>query len=148
MTTLNVLVLAATLAAHPATSPQPHLMLKAPLATLSLEVADTQAAQMRGLMYRTTLPPHTGMIFVFPKDDVVEFWMKNTLIPLDMVFIAADGRVRFVSANVPATTPAAPDDRIPRVLGRAKYVIEIPAGEAAVDGLQTGTRLPQLASAT
>ena len=142
---LSAWVLAATLAAQPAPSAQPLLTVKAPQATLSLEVADTAAKQMRGLMYRTELRPHTGMIFVFASDDVVEFWMKNTLIPLDMVFVAADGRVRLVSANVPATTPNTPDEKIPRVLGRAKYVLELPAGEAARDGLQTGTELPQLA---
>jgi uncharacterized protein len=144
MTILSVLMLAATLAAQPAPSPQPFLMLKAPLAMLSLEVADTQAKQERGLMYRTSLAAHTGMIFIFNRDDVVEFWMKNTLIPLDMVFVAADGYVRSVSANVPATTADTPDDRVARVLGRAKFVLELPAGEAAEDGLRAGARLPEL----
>ncbi len=95
-------------------------------------------------MYRTTLAPHTGMIFIFKQDDDIEFWMKNTLIPLDMVFVGADGQVRSVSADVPATSPDTPDERIPRVLGRAKYVLELPAGEATADGLRAGTRLPQL----
>ena len=145
MTVLNVLTLAATLVAQPTSSPQPLLMLKAPLAMLSLEVADTQAKQERGLMYRTELPAHTGMIFIFNRDDVVEFWMKDTLIPLDMVFVSADGHVRSVSQDVPASTLATPDDRIARVLGRAKYVLELPAGEAADDGLRAGAELPQLA---
>jgi len=145
MTILSVVTLAATLVAQPTSSPQPLLMLKAPLATLALEVADTQVKQERGLMYRTALPAHTGMIFIFNRDDVVEFWMKDTLIPLDMVFVAADGRVRSVSQDVPASTLATSDDRVARVLGRAKYVLELPAGEAADDGLRAGAELPQLA---
>ncbi|MBV9148247.1 MAG: DUF192 domain-containing protein [Candidatus Eremiobacteraeota bacterium] len=145
MTILSALTLAATLAAQPASTPQPLLTLKAPLAVLSLEVADTEAKQERGLMYRTALPTHSGMIFIFNRDDVVEFWMKNTLIPLDMVFVAADGQVRSVSADVPAATLDTPDDRVARVLGRAKYVIELPAGEAAGDGLRAGAQLPELA---
>ena len=145
MTTLSALVLAATIAAQPTPVPQSFLMVKAPLATLSLEIADTQAKQERGLMYRTNLAAHTGMIFIFSRDDVVEFWMKNTLIPLDMVFVAADGHVRSVSSNVPAATLDTPDDRVARVLGRGKYVLELPAGEAADDGLRAGARLSELA---
>ena len=143
-TLLSVLICAATLAISPTPSAQPLIVLRAPLATLSLEVADTPAKQERGLMYRTNLPAHTGMIFIFGRDDVVEFWMKNTLIPLDMVFVSADGHVRSVSADVPATTPKTPDDRIPRVLGQAMYVIELPAGEAAVDGIRIGAKLSEL----
>jgi len=146
MAILSVLTLAATLFASPTSSPQPLLTLKAPLAVLSLEVADTEAKQERGLMYRTALPAHTGMIFIFGRDDVVDFWMKNTLISLDMVFVGADGRIRSVSPNVPPATPDAPDDRIARVLGHAKYVLELPAGEAAIDGLRTGVQLTELRS--
>ena len=63
-------------------------------------------------MDRTSLPPHTGMIFVFDGDGPIEFWMKNTLIPLDMVFVAADGTVRKVS-SVPVLPPGMPDAKIP-----------------------------------
>ncbi len=55
----------------------------------------------QGLMDRTYVPEHTGMIFVFDGDAPVEFWMKDTLVPLDMIFVAADGTVRRVYANVP-----------------------------------------------
>ena len=64
-----------------------------------LEVALTPEAQERGLMYRTALADDQGMLFVFPHDADHSFWMKNTLIPLDMVFITADGRVAGVHAN-------------------------------------------------
>ena len=113
--------------------------LAAPKADLVLEVAKTDAQRERGLMNRTQLPPHTGMIFVFDNDADVAFWMKNTLIPLDMVFVAANGQVRRIYANVPVVDPKLPDDRIPLEPGKAKYVIELAAGEAAADGIIEGT---------
>ena len=81
------------------------------------------------------------MIFVFEQDAPVEFWMKNTLVPLDMVFVAADGTVRTVAANVPVVPTDTPDDRIPRRDGTGQFVIELPANEAASDGIKTGTHL-------
>ena len=92
-------------------------------------------------MNRTKLARHTGMIFVFEQDAPVEFWMKDTLIPLDMVFVAADGTVRNVAANVPVVATNTPDDRIPRRDGTGQFVIELPANEAAADGIKPGTHL-------
>lgn len=126
------LVLAATLAS---------VVVRAPKADLHLEVARTEAQREYGLMNRRTLPPHTGMIFVFPQDDKVAFWMKDTLIPLDMVFVGADGTVRLVDANVATVPPSLPDGQIPLENGKAMYVIELPAGEAFLDGIVTGTKL-------
>jgi hypothetical protein len=105
-----------------------------------LEVARTEPQRERGLMFRQSLPPHTGMIFVFDRDDSIAFWMKNTLIPLDMVFIASDGTVGRVFANVPVAGNI-PDDRIPQERSRARYVIELPGGEAAADGIAQGVKL-------
>jgi len=113
----------------------------APKADLRLEVARTEAQREYGLMNRKSLAPHTGMIFVFPQDDKVAFWMKDTLIPLDMVFVGADGTVRLVDANVPTVAPSLPDGSIPLENGTGMYVIELPAGEALRDGIVTGTRL-------
>jgi uncharacterized protein len=81
------------------------------------------------------------MIFVFGGDAPVAFWMKNTLVPLDMVFIAADGTVRRVFAKVAVVPRSLPDAEIPRESDVAKYVIELPAGEAAKDGIAAGVRL-------
>jgi len=117
------------------------VVVHAPKADLRLEVARTEAQREYGLMNRTSLPKHTGMIFVFPQDGKIAFWMKDTLIPLDMVFVGADGTVRLVDRNVATVPPSLPDGRIPLENGVAKYVIELPAGEAILDGIVTGARL-------
>jgi uncharacterized membrane protein (UPF0127 family) len=117
------------------------VVVHAPHADLKLEVARTESQREYGLMNRTQLLPHTGMIFVFNADGPVEFWMKNTLVPLDMIFVASDGTVRRVFSNVKVVSPSLPDDAIPREGARAKYVIELRAGEAAEDGIVSGARL-------
>jgi uncharacterized protein len=119
----------------------PTIVVHAPHADLTLEVARTDAQREYGLMNRTRLAPHTGMIFVFGGDAPVAFWMKDTLVPLDMVFIGADGTVRRVFANVAVVQRSLPDADIPRESDVAKYVIELPAGEAAKDGIAAGVGL-------
>jgi uncharacterized membrane protein (UPF0127 family) len=105
-------------------------------ARVTLEVVDTPAGLERGLMYRQSMPEDHGMLFVFPDDVVRSFWMKNTLIPLDMLFIAADGRIVGIHADaVPLTTT-------PRSVGRpSRYVIETNGGWAARHGVQAGDRV-------
>ena len=117
------------------------ITVQAPRATLALQVAKTDDQRERGLMSVTKMAPHTGMVFVFAKDAGVEFWMKNTLVPLDMVFVGPDGIVRSVAANVPSTKPDTPDEKIPRRYGNAQYVIELPGGEAEKDGITGGVHL-------
>ncbi len=131
-----VAAFAALLAVAPAA-----VTLRAPRADLQLEVAQTAAQRERGLMNRTSLARHTGMIFVFGGDAPVDFWMKDTLVPLDMVFIAGDGTVRRVFANVRVVPASLADESIPRESASAKYVIELPAGEAARDGIAAGVKL-------
>ncbi len=83
------------------------------------------------------------MLFVFPEpgDQRRDFWMKDTIAPLDMVFVRADGTVSSVAARVPATKPGTPDDRIARRNGIGRFVIELAAGGAAAAGLKPGSRL-------
>jgi uncharacterized membrane protein (UPF0127 family) len=122
-------------------SPVP-VHVKAPSETLELRVADTTSKREYGLMCVRSLPARTGMIFVFSDgDNFRDFWMKNTLIPLDMVFVSKSGLVNDVRANVPATKVDTPDDKIPHRDGTGSYVIELAAGEAARAGISKGTVL-------
>jgi uncharacterized membrane protein (UPF0127 family) len=109
--------------------------------TLRLAVASQESERMVGLMCVTRLRPQTGMLFVFPTDDEHEFWMKRTLVSLDMVWVGGDGTVRGVAADVPASTLDTPDDRVALRGGRGRYVIELRAGEAAADGIVPGAHL-------
>ena len=142
---MTALVLAVLVAqATPAPQHLPAIVVHAPQATLTLQVAKTEDERETGLMSVTNLPAHTGMVFVFDQDQPVTFWMKDTLVPLDMVFVAADGTVRGVAANVPVVPETTPDDTIPRRSGTAKFVIELPAGDAVLDGITSGTHLSDL----
>jgi hypothetical protein len=116
---------------------------------LRLAVANDETNRELGLMCVTRLRPHRGMIFVFPQSGDQEFWMKNTLIPLDMLWVAADGTITNVASGVPASTLQTPDDKVARRRGTGRYVIELPSGEAAADGLVAGKRiaLPTLGTA-
>jgi uncharacterized membrane protein (UPF0127 family) len=129
-------VLAAVLASALAT-----MVVHAPKADLTLEIARTEGQREQGLMNRHVVSPHTGMLFVFDRDEDVDFWMKDTLVPLDMIFIAADGTVRRVFSKVPVVAATLPDEQIPREGAQAKYVIELAAGEASADGIVAGVKL-------
>jgi hypothetical protein len=116
--------------------------VRAPNETLELRVADTVSRREYGLMCVRALPARTGMIFVFNDgDNYRDFWMKNTLIPLDMVWASKNGRVNDVRANVPSTNVNTPDEKIPHRSGTGTYVIELAAGEAARAGIKPGTML-------
>jgi len=108
---------------------------------LRLAVAADEPTRELGLMCVLRLRPQHGMIFVFDHAADWEFWMKNTLEPLDMVWVDDAGAVTSIAANVPASTRTAADADVARRRGRGKFVIELPAGEAASDGLTAGLRL-------
>ena len=124
------------------------VVLVAPKANISAQVARTEAQREQGLMFYRSLPPHHGMIFVFAVSGPQTFWMKNTLIPLDMVFIAPDGKVNVVAAHVPATSATTPGERTTRA-GAGAFVLEINSGEAARDGITVGSylKIPPLTAA-
>lgn len=102
----------------------------------TVEVVDTPESRARGLMYRESLAPDAGMLFDFKESREVSFWMSNTLIPLDMVFITAEGLVANIHANArPLDLTSIPSD------GPVMFVLEIPGGRAKELGLAPGDRV-------
>jgi hypothetical protein len=104
-------------------------------ASVSVEVAANQAARETGLMYRTHLGPDAGMIFVFPSSSQVDFWMKNTPIPLDMIFAGSDTRIIGIVANAQPYT-----ESMLAVPGKSQYVLEVNGGFCATHGIRAGDR--------
>jgi uncharacterized membrane protein (UPF0127 family) len=100
--------------------------------TFTLEVADSEDEQEKGLMARESMPADHGMIFVFPDSRKLGFWMKNTLIPLDIIYIDETGRVVSVKSMQPHDLTAVRSD------GPAMYAIELNQGAAARVGVRGG----------
>ena len=101
----------------------------------NLEIADTEAQREKGLMFRTELAPDAGMLFDFHSEQQSAFWMQNSLIPLDMIFIAADGTVKTIHVNArPMDTTA-----IPSVVP-VQFVVEIKGGRSEEIGLKVGDK--------
>ncbi len=99
----------------------------------TVELAETPESRARGLMFRQSLDADRGMLFDFKQERDVSFWMQNTFIPLDMIFIAADGTVKKIHAN------ARPLDQTSISSGEpVRFVLEIPGGRAAEIGLEPG----------
>lgn len=98
----------------------------------SLEVAKTIPQRTTGLMNRPSLCPNCGMLFVFEVQMPLSFWMKNTLIPLDIIFLDSIGKVINIGTGVPQSLAQVSS------LSPAKYVIELPSGTAAKIGLLPG----------
>jgi len=118
------------------------LEVRAGRTTLRLAVAATSAQRERGLMNVPFVPAGQGMLFAFPGgDDVRGFWMKDTITPLDMVFVRSDGVITMIAENVPATKPGTPDNKVARRQALAQYVIELGAKESERIGLEPGMQL-------
>jgi len=100
--------------------------------TFTLEVADTPKKQQLGLMHRKSMPQDRGMLFVFPEEEERSFWMKNTLIPLDIVYLDAGGKVVSVKQMKPLDETSVPSD------GPAKYAVELNEGAAKRAGVAAG----------
>ncbi len=104
--------------------------------TVNLEVARTPAVRTRGLMFRRELAEDAGMLFVFPAPEHQTFWMHNTLIPLDMIFIRADRTILGIVKNA---TPETDDPR--EVPGESMYVLEVNGGWCDRHGVAAGQRV-------
>jgi uncharacterized membrane protein (UPF0127 family) len=98
-----------------------------------VEIADTPAKRELGLQYRNDLADDQGMLFLFPTEEVLTFWMKNTPIPLDMIFIGGDMKI------VGIVRETAPFSLAPRSIGApSRYVLEIKGGLARQKGIEAG----------
>ena len=104
--------------------------------TFSVEVVDNDADRAKGLMYRRSLPEGSGMLFDFHTEQDVSFWMQNTYIPLDMIFIRADGRILRIAQNTePLSTRQVPSG------GPVRAVLEVIAGTTRKLGIAVGDRV-------
>ncbi len=109
-----------------------------PAVTVRLEVAADPASRARGLMGRRQVPKGTGMVFLYPADVTEAFWMKNTLVPLSIAFVAADGRVVSVAEMTPCRTDPCPT--YPPA-GPYRYAVELAAGSFAAAGVGPGAKV-------
>ena len=103
---------------------------------VSLEVAKSEAERARGLMFRTDLAEQAGMIFLFERPGIYPFWMKNTLIPLDMLWTDTNGRIAWIAESVPPCKADPCPEYPPRA--EAQYVIELRAGFVKRHGVKVG----------
>lgn len=102
----------------------------------SVEIADDEAERSRGLMFRRDLPQDRGMLFVFERTRPVGFWMQNTPLPLDLLFVSEAGTVEAILGGVPFSTDViAPGDR------PVRFVLELHKGTAAHLGIAVGDRM-------
>ena len=108
-------------------------------ATVSVEVANTETARARGLMFRSTLAPDQGMLFLFEQSGFHSFWMKNTLIPLDILWLDGTGRIVSIAPSAPPCTV----DPCPSYSPAAEScaVVEVVSGFAKRHGLTIGDRV-------
>jgi uncharacterized protein len=106
---------------------------------ITVEIAATPQEQAKGLMFRTELAPDKGMLFPFSIPKQASFWMKNTYIPLDIVYVQSDGVIESIASNTEPTS-------LTPVLSKGKvgYVLELAGGRAAQLGLRAGDTMRRL----
>ena len=106
------------------------------LSTIDIEIADSDQERFRGLMGRRSLPPRSGMFFIMDEVDARGFWMKNTPLPLDIIFVGPDSQVINI---VKRTTPFSEADILPTA--PKKYVVELRAGVSDRIGITDSTKI-------
>ncbi len=134
------LALAAVLlaAAAQAQTPQtdlPRVKLSAGMHVIDAQVASTDEQRMTGLMYRKAMPQHEGMLFVFEYPSQQCFWMKNTLLPLSVAFVADDGTIVNIDEMKPQTLDSHCSEK------PVRYVLEMNQGWFSKKGIRPGTKL-------
>ena len=137
---LTALVLLGLLAvggpARPAGLQSLEIASKTGVHVFSVELADNDADRAKGLMFRKELPEGQGMLFDFHREQEVSFWMENTYIPLDMIFIRGDGRILRIAENTePLSTKLIPSG------GPVLAVLEVVGGTAGKLGIAPGDRV-------
>ncbi|WDR03668.1 DUF192 domain-containing protein [Devosia algicola] len=101
-----------------------------------VEVVDTPKSRADGLMFRQELASDAGMLFDFKEERPVSFWMRNTFIPLDMIFVDAEGIVKTIHVNARPQDPTSIPSGVP-----VQFVLEIPGGRSVEIGLKAGDRM-------
>jgi len=128
---------AATRTASPVNSPQhlPTATIRVGPVELAVEVANTEAARQKGMMFRPALAPDEAMLFVYPREHELQFWMKDTLTDLDLAYIAVDGTIlqieHMIARNVEGVRSREP----------AQFVLEAPAGWFARHSISAGAKV-------
>ncbi len=112
------------------------IVSKSGVHVFSVEIADSSAEREKGLMFRKNLPDGQGMLFDFDSEQDIAMWMKNTYIPLDMIFIRGDGRISRIAEN---TTPLS--TAIISSEGPVRAVLEVAGGTASRLGIAPGDRV-------
>ena len=134
----SVLAVAAYAQGAPQTS-LPRIKLQAGMFQIDAQVAQTPDQRSIGLMYRTDMPQHEGMLFVFEQPATQCFWMKNTLLPLTAAFVADDGTIVNLADMKPQTTDSHCSEK------PVRFVLEMHQGWFAKKGLRAGSRLSGVA---
>jgi uncharacterized protein len=119
-------------------SPNPTLAtasVKVGPAIVLAEIARTEVERERGLMFRRALDEGKGMLFVFDKDDMLAFWMKNTKVPLSIAYISSDGTIRQISDMEPYSLATVKSER------SVRYALEVPRGWFERAGVKVGDRV-------
>jgi hypothetical protein len=107
--------------------------------TINAEIADSYEEREKGLMNRTEMKDNGGMIFMFDYEEKLAFWMKNTLIPLDMIFINSNKTIIDIKHNVPPCTTEECETYISKE--KAKYTLEINGGICEKNGVKEGDKI-------
>ncbi|MFK7807157.1 MAG: DUF192 domain-containing protein [Saprospiraceae bacterium] len=100
---------------------------------IKLEVADDDKQRAQGMMYRKNIPNDTGMIFLFPEAKPQSFWMRNTYVSLDIIFVDENNKI----VNIHENTPTLTDDQFPST-APSKYVVEVAGGYTNAYGIKAG----------
>lgn len=110
--------------------------LNNPITKIDLEIADTDFDRQLGLMFRKSMETNQGMLFIFPLQETLSFWMRNTFLPLDMIFVNADKKIVTIHKNTKILS-----DQSYASTESAQYVVEVVAGFADKYSIKVGDKI-------